>query len=188
MKKRDFAILILLSLATAATGDETPEPALLSALRTNWKQAVERSAEPLNATYLAELEKLKPTFSQNGDSKAVTAVETEIERFILKARFEDQIVAFDGFEKLEGVWDWNDSAKTTLTINSDGTGSHSFHGKFEVQRIEPTAIEVIFPDSQFAPLPFRFQWKSKDKLERIRLSTETNEHIKADRGDLTRKK
>ena len=168
MKNTVSASLLLLFTIQNIWAEEKTDPSDLVSLRNSWQGAIERSTDSINKTYLDELTKLKSRYAGEGKSKDAIAVQNEIE--LLAIQFDSK----RRFQRFSGKWKWSDNNEI-FVINPDGTGKHNIHGRFTITKADDSLIEVAFPESPYAPLPYLFRWISEDRIERIRLNAETNE-------------
>ena len=79
MNTQKFSALILLGFLSIVTcaSSLAAEPAQISMLRKSWEQARARAAQPVDESYLRELQKLLDTFTKAGQLEDAMAVKNE---------------------------------------------------------------------------------------------------------------
>ncbi|MHB1082865.1 MAG: hypothetical protein ACYC67_25950 [Prosthecobacter sp.] len=79
MNTQKFSVLVLIGFLSLVTCASTlaAEPAQISMLRKSWEQARARAAQPIDESYLRELQKLLDTFTKAGQLEDAMAVKAE---------------------------------------------------------------------------------------------------------------
>ncbi|WP_395746026.1 hypothetical protein [Prosthecobacter sp.] len=80
MSTRIISTLVFIGLMIASlSSGRAAEPVQLTSLRKSWEQARDRAAQPLDAGYLADLQKLLDTFTRSNQLEEALAVKNEIQ-------------------------------------------------------------------------------------------------------------